>query len=204
MFGFRKNTETLLVCFNKCYLELLLNMYAIVDIETTGGIPTSNGITEIAVIVHDGVSAIHQFQTLINPLQPIPSFITGLTGISNAMVASAPTFQEIARELDMILSGNIFVAHNVNFDYSFIQHQMRRHGYELPASKLCTVRLSRKVFPGLDSYSLGKLCRSLAIEVEDRHRAYGDAKATTILFEKLLRNGAQPHIEKMLNSKSVK
>lgn len=201
---FRKNTETLLVCFNKCYLELLLNMYAIVDIETTGGIPTSNGITEIAVIVHDGERPIHQFQSLINPQQPIPSFITGLTGINNAMVAFAPTFEEIAKELDYILSGNIFVAHNVNFDYSFIQHQMRRQGLELPTMKLCTVRLSRKVFPGLDSYSLGKLCKSLAIEVEDRHRALGDAKATTILFEKLLQNGAQSHIEKMLKSTIVK
>ena len=174
-------------------------MYSIVDIETTGGLASGNNITEIAIIVHDGKDVIRQFQSLINPQKYIPSFITGLTGISNAMVATAPTFAEIASDVYEILCDTIFVAHNVSFDYSFIDSQLKSAGYILSSKKLCTIRLSRKVFPGLESYSLGKLCRSLNIEIEDRHRAYGDAKATTILFEKLLKAGGTEHIEKMLN-----
>ena len=164
-------------------------MYCIVDIETTGGIPRESGITEIAVLVHNGDRVVKQFQTLINPQRPIPYYITNLTGITNAMVNDAPTFKSIAKDLYDILNNNYFVAHNVGFDYSFISHYLKIHGFELDVHKLCTVRLSRKVFPGLASYSLGKLCNSLDIEIESRHRAFGDAKATTILFEKLLANG---------------
>ena len=95
-------------------------MYAIVDIETTGSHASAFGITEIAVFVHDGSRVIKQFETLINPQQTIPSYITALTGINNAMVAAAPVFEEIAASLFEMLNGQIFVAHNVNFDYSFL------------------------------------------------------------------------------------
>ncbi|MEO7561079.1 MAG: exonuclease domain-containing protein, partial [Ferruginibacter sp.] len=125
-----------------------------------------------------------------------------LTGINNAMVARAPLFREIAPEIYTLLSGNIFIAHNVNFDYSFVKHHLKLNGYELNIKKLCTVRLSRKVFPGLPSYSLGNLCRCLAIEIENRHRADGDAAATVILFDKLLAAGAQFHIDAMLKKSS--
>ncbi len=177
--------------------------YAIVDIETTGGHAAANGITEISVFVYDGERVIKHFETLINPQQRIPAFITSLTGIDNDMVAEAPVFDEIADVLFEILNSGIFVAHNVNFDYSFVKHQLKQSGYDLTAKKLCTVRLGRKVFPGLPSYSLGNLCRSLKINIENRHRAGGDAKATVKLFEYMLANGAMTHIDMMLKRTSA-
>ena len=177
--------------------------YAIVDIETTGGHASANGITEIAVFVHDGERVIKHFETLINPQQLIPRFITSLTGIDNSMVADAPVFDEIANTLFDLLNNNVFIAHNVNFDYSFIKHQFKLSGYDLTAKKLCTVRLGRKVFPGLPSYSLGNLCRSLKINIQNRHRAGGDANATVKLFEFMLENGARPHIDLMLKRTSA-
>ncbi|HMI80096.1 MAG TPA: exonuclease domain-containing protein, partial [Ferruginibacter sp.] len=152
---------------------------------------------------HDGERIVKHFETLINPQQLIPKFITSLTGIDNAMVADAPVFDEIADVLYDILNENIFIAHNVNFDYSFLKHQLKRSGYDLTAKKLCTVRLGRKVFPGLPSYSLGNLCRSLQINIENRHRAGGDARATVKLFEHMLANGGQTHIDHMLKRGSA-
>ena len=178
-------------------------MYAIVDIETTGGYASAHGITEISVYVHDGQKVVKHFETLINPQQDIPRYITALTGIDNGMVADAPVFDEIADVLFEILHENIFVAHNVNFDYSFIRHHLKGSGYDLTSKKLCTVRLGKRVFPGLPSYSLGNLCRSLKIHIENRHRAGGDAKATVRLFEFMLANGAQNHIDQMLKKSSA-
>jgi DNA polymerase-3 subunit epsilon len=177
-------------------------MYAIVDIETTGGHASSNGITEIAVYIHDGTRVVKHFETLINPQQNIPRYITALTGIDNYMVQDAPAFEEIAEILYELLKDNVFIAHNVNFDYSFIKHQLKNEGYDLTAKKLCTVRLGRKVFPGLPSYSLGNLCRSLEITIDNRHRADGDAKATVKLFELCLANEGQVHIDLMLKKTS--
>lgn len=178
-------------------------MYAIVDIETTGGHASGNGITEIAICIHNGVKVVDRFHTLINPHQNIPVYITALTGISNAMVATAPAFEEVAHEIYAYLHDAVFVAHNVNFDYSFIKHQLKNAGYELNVKKLCTVRMGRKIFPGLPSYSLGNFCRSMGIEIENRHRADGDADATATLFTKMLQQeGAQLHIDKMLKKTS--
>ena len=171
-----------------------MNCYAIVDIETTGGHASGNGITEIAIHIHDGKSVIRRYETLINPKQPIPYFITGLTGINDAMVANAPQFSDIAAEVFELLNSNVFVAHNVNFDYSFVKHALANCGYQLDLKKLCTVRLSRKIFPGLASYSLGKICPYLGINIENRHRAGGDTEATGKLFELLLANDAAGHI----------
>lgn len=178
-------------------------MYAIVDIETTGGHAAANAITEIAIYIHDGERVTRHFTTLINPGREIPRYITALTGISNAMVANAPLFEEVAPEIFSMLSDNVFIAHNVNFDFSFVKHHLKLNGYVLHVKKLCTVRLSRKIFAGLPSYSLGSLCRNLGIEIENRHRAAGDAKATVILFNKLLQNGATDHINKMLKRSSA-
>jgi DNA polymerase III subunit epsilon len=177
-------------------------LYAIVDIETTGGYAAANGITEIAVFIHDGVRVIKHFETLINPQQSIPRYITALTGIDDDLVRSAPAFDDIADVLFDLLNENIFVAHNVNFDYSFVKHQMKNAGYELTAKKLCTVRLGRKIFPGLPSYSLGNLCRTLNINVENRHRAGGDAKATVKLFDFYLANNGAIFINEMLKKSS--
>jgi DNA polymerase-3 subunit epsilon len=178
-------------------------MYAIVDIETTGGHASANGITEIAIFIHDGERVVKHFETLINPLQKIPAYITSLTGIDNFMVADAPLFEDVAATIFELLSDTIFVAHNVNFDYSFVKHHLKAAGYELAEKKLCTVRLSRKTFPGLPSYSLGNLCRSLALPIDHRHRAGGDAKATVKLLEHCIANGGDTHIAQMLKKSSA-
>ncbi len=177
-------------------------MYAIVDIETTGGYAASHGITEISVFIHDGAKVVKHFETLINPQQSIPKYITALTGIDNRMVEDAPAFDDIAEVLYDLLNENIFVAHNVNFDYSFVKHQLKISGFELTAKKLCTVRLGRKIFPGLPSYSLGNLCRSLNIQIENRHRAGGDARATVTLFEHYLASNGELFINEMLKKSS--
>jgi DNA polymerase-3 subunit epsilon len=161
--------------------------YVIVDIETTGGNPSQGGITEIAAILHDGDRVVDRFHSLIDPERMVPSFITGLTGIDNSMLEGAPTFSEIADELYDFLKGNVFVAHNVNFDYSFIREALKFSGIEYNAPKLCTVRLSRKAFPGFGSYSLGRICGHLSISIKERHRAMGDADATAELFDLIMK-----------------
>ncbi len=176
--------------------------YAIVDIETTGGYAASHGITEIAVYIHDGTRVIRHFESLVNPNQVIPRYITALTGIDNDMVHDAPSFETIAPVLDELLRDTVFVAHSVNFDFSFVKQHLKKSGFDLNNKKLCTVRLGRKVFPGLPSYSLGNLCRSVGITISNRHRAGGDAEATVALFEHLLANGAEPHIRQMLKRSS--
>ena len=133
-------------------------MYAIVDIETTGSYAAGNGIIEISVQVFDGENVIERFETLINPGQNIPRYIQAFTGINNEMVADAPYFEEVAEKVYTILQGNIFVAHNVNFDYSFVKNHLQLYGYTLNTKKLCTVRLSRQIFPGYPSSSSACSC----------------------------------------------
>ncbi len=176
-------------------------MYAIVDIETTGSSAAHGKITEIAILIHDGKRVVDEYQTLINPEQGIPIGITSLTGISNEMVYDAPKFYEVAKDILLMLQGNIFVAHNVNFDYSFIKKEFQELGASFNLPKLCTVRLSRKIFPGLKSYSLGRLAEHFGIENEARHRAMGDARATTFLFDLLLENN-EGQIESFLKRNS--
>ncbi len=158
-------------------------MYTIIDIETNG---SGNKITEIAILKHDGTQIIEEFTSLVNPEAQIPPYITTLTGIDNRMVADAPTFSEIAQHILDITEDSIFVAHNVNFDYNIIRNSFKALDIDFKRKKLCTIRLSRKLIPGHQSYSLGKLCTALNIDVYDRHRAKGDAEATVILFEMLL------------------
>ncbi len=177
-------------------------MYAIVDIETTGGHAASHGITEIAVILHNGVEEEGRYQTLVNPGKPLPRYITALTGITNDMLLDAPRFDEIAPHIFHLLQDRIFVAHNVNFDYSFILHHLQSCGYELHLRKLCTVRMSRKIFPGYKSYSLGNLCLTLDIPNAQRHRAMGDAMATSRLFSMLLANDKAGVVPQMLRAGS--
>lgn len=161
-------------------------LYSIIDVETTGGRASRDRITEIAVVVYDGEKVVETFESLVNPECPIPPGITELTGITNEMVADAPRFFEIAKQVVEITEGAIFVAHNVRFDYGFIKEEFARLGYTFSRKQLCTVRLSRKVFPGLPSYSLGNLIRYFNIEVTDRHRAMADTLATVDLFERIL------------------
>lgn len=165
-------------------------MFAILDIETTGGSPKTEKITEIAIFFHDGEKVVDEWSTLLNPEKSIPYFITGLTGITNEMVADAPRFFEVAKELVERTENYTIVGHNVNFDYSFIKSEFKRLGFKYDRKTLCTVKLSRKILPGHKSYSLGKICKELGIEIRNRHRAAGDALATVKLFE-LLRSNQQ-------------
>ena len=157
--------------------------YTIIDVETTG---RGNEITEISIFKYDGEKVLEEFTSLVNPQALIPDYITVLTGIDNAMVADAPTFAQIAEAVLEITEDSIFVAHNVNFDYNVIRNEFKKINTDFRRRKLCTVRLSRALFPGFRSYSLGKLCNAMAINLVDRHRARGDAEATVTLFEKLL------------------
>ena len=183
-------------------------MYAIIDIETTGGRPKSDKITEIAIILFDGETITEEFSTLINPERNIPYRITQITGIDDKMVRGAPKFYEVAKKIFEMTENHIFIAHNVSFDYGFIKSEIESLGGEFKRKKLCTLQMSRKLLPGKRSYSLGNLCNDLSISNEARHRAMGDAKATTILFKYLLQvdglnanNLLSPGYLKELNTK---
>lgn len=176
--------------------------FAIVDIETTGGYASGSGITEIAILIHDGSKVLQRYETLVNPQRPVPLAIQMLTGINDQILEDSPVFGDIAETVYELLNGRIFVAHSVNFDYSFIRHQLEAAGYAFNATKLCTVRLSRKVRPGLPSYSLGKLCDALDIPISNRHRAGGDADATAILFSRLCAWDTEGHLQGMLKRQS--
>jgi len=169
----------------------ILMMYAIIDIETTGGSSRLERITEVAIYLHDGEMITGKFVSLVNPERSIPYFITNLTGITNEMVEDAPHFYEIAKTIVEMTEGRTFVAHNARFDYSFIREEFRSLGYNFRRNILDTVALSRKLYPGHRSYSLGNICKDLKITIKGRHRADGDALATTKLFEMCLEKDRQ-------------
>jgi DNA polymerase III subunit epsilon len=177
-------------------------MYAIVDIETTGGYAEGHRVTEVAIIHFDGMQITDRFHTLINPGRRIPHFITGLTGITSEMVSEAPAFEDIAEEIYGWLKDRVFVAHNAHFDYSFLKKEFEEAGINWSTKKLCTVRLSRKIIPGLNSYGLGRLAESLGIKIPDRHRAGGDAQATAKIFSELVKRDQSGVIAKALRRNS--
>ncbi len=179
--------------------------YAIIDIETTGMGVQGNKITEIAIFIHDGTQVIDTYDSLIDPECSIPYTITELTGITNAMVQGAPKFNEVAKKIIDFTADCVFVAHNVNFDYNVMHKEFNELGLTFKRKKLCTIRLSRKLIPGLSSYSLGKMCVSQNIVIKNRHRAKGDAEATVILFERLLALDTDSEVfESFLNPGSKK
>lgn len=168
-------------------------MFAIVDVETTGGHAAQNSMTEIAIVHHDGINIRHRYSTLLNPGRSIPFHIEQLTGINDYMVASAPTFADKAAEIEALLEGRIFVAHNVNFDYSFLKTAMETSGRRFNPVRLCSVRYARKIVPGLRSYSLANLCKHFKVHNEAAHRALGDAEATAIIFTRLFTADKEEH-----------
>ena len=175
-------------------------MYAIIDVETTGGSPSIDRIIEIAVIVYDGVNVIGQYSSLVNPHRNIDKYVTQLTGLTDKMVKHAPAFEDIQDKILEMTEGNIFVAHNVKFDYGMIRSEFKRIGVDFVRKHIDTVTLSQKVLPGFTSYSLGSLCDSLGIIIENRHRALGDAEATVKLLEVILKQtSSKKHIEIELN-----
>ncbi|MBG6062086.1 DNA polymerase-3 subunit epsilon [Flavobacterium sp. CG_9.1] len=171
-------------------------MYAILDIETTGGQFNEEGITEIAIYKFDGHEVVDQFISLVNPEIPIQPFVVKLTGINNAMLRSAPKFFEVAKRIIEMTADCVIVAHNASFDYRILRTEFRRLGYDFESQTLCTVELSKKLLPEQPSHSLGKLVRALGIPMADRHRASGDALATVKLFKILLEKDLEKEIVK--------
>ncbi|WP_261591314.1 exonuclease domain-containing protein [Pseudoalteromonas holothuriae] len=151
--------------------------YAVVDLETTGGKKELDRITEIGIVRIEQGKIVAKWQSLVNPQRRIPKYITQLTGINNEMVAQAPVFSDIASQVNDFCDNTIFVAHNVNFDMGFLKHEFQRVGMLFSKPKLCTVQLARKYLPGHPSYSLGNLCNTLNIELNQHHRALDDAMA---------------------------
>ncbi|WP_115811951.1 exonuclease domain-containing protein [Winogradskyella pacifica] len=161
-------------------------MYAILDIETTGGKFNEEGITEIAIYQFDGHKVTDQFISLVNPEREIQPFVVNLTGINSNMLKNAPKFYEVAKRIVEITEDCILVAHNSSFDYRILKTEFKRLGFPFKRKTLCTVELSQQLIPDMASYSLGKLTRALGIPMSDRHRANGDAMATVKLFKMLL------------------
>src|SRR5688572_30795142 len=176
-----------------------MHRFAIVDIETAGFDPGgAPGITEIAIVIYENGRMLDSYETLLNPECRMNPYVVKLTGITEEMVREAPLFSDVAEKIDAITEDCVFVAHSVNFDFSFIQSAFRSCGIDYQRQKLCTVRLSRKLIPDRPSYSLGNLCKGLGIELQHRHRAMGDAAATVLLFEKCLENDTEGFIYKSL------
>ncbi|MGB5944154.1 MAG: exonuclease domain-containing protein [Leeuwenhoekiella sp.] len=169
-------------------------MYAVLDIETTGGKFNEEGITEIAIYRFDGREVVDQFISLVNPEQPIQPFVVQLTGINNKMLRNAPKFYEVAKRIIEITNECTIVAHNAPFDYRILRLEFDRLGYDYQRKSLCTVDLSKELLPEEESHSLGKLARSLGIPMTDRHRASGDALATVKLFKLLLNRDTKKKI----------
>ena len=156
--------------------------YVVVDVETTGGRPGLHRVTEIgAVKIRDG-EIIDEWSSLINPQRSIPANITRLTSISNEMVIDAPIFAEIADSFANFMGDAIFAAHNVNFDYGFINAEFKMIDRQFRHPKICTCSSMRKLYPGYASYSLKNLCREFQIDLKSHHRALCDAKAAAELL----------------------
>ena len=168
------------------------------DIETTGASAHSSRITEIGALRVENGRVVRTFKQLINPGQSVPPFITRMTGISDDMLWDAPQFKTIADDLEVFLDGALFIAHNVNFDYSFIKKEFERIGYRFDMDRACTVKLSRRIYPQYRSHRLDKVIERMGIRVESRHRAFDDAevlwKFYTDIIEKHGYDATSDHI----------
>lgn len=173
-------------------------MYAVVDVETTGGKFNEEGITEIAIYKFDGCEIVDQFISLVNPERPIQPFVVQLTGINENMLRNAPKFYEVAKRVVEITEDCTLVAHNASFDYRMLCTEFNRLGFTYQRQTLCTVALAKKLIPEQASYKLGKLVRSLGIPLSDRHRAAGDARATVKLLKLLLDKDSEKTIVKQV------
>lgn len=180
------------------------NNFTIVDVETTGGSPFFSRIIEVGLLRVEHGEVIQEFQTLVNPGQEIPEFITKMTGISDADVAYAPTFADIAEELIEYFRNSIFVAHNAQFDYGFLREEFRRVGFGFITPRLCTVRLSRTLFREHKHHDLSSIIERYGFEVEKRHRAFDDAKVLWDFLQFLRINTPQDELGKIFQKILVK
>jgi DNA polymerase-3 subunit epsilon len=161
--------------------------FAVVDVETTGSVPAGDRITEIAVISVRNGRVETAFESLVNPVRAIPRAVTAVTRITDEMVRDQPTFAEIADDVFAALAGQVFVAHNVGFDWRFLAQELKRaRGLALHGPRVCTVKLARRLIPGLKSRSLDSLAHYFGLEIEQRHRAGHDARATATILGRLL------------------
>lgn len=164
--------------------------FILLDIETTGGSARYARITEIGALRIENGEVVATFNQLINPETKIPYFITKLTGITDEMVWEAPTFQGIVHDFELFIDGAIFVAHNVNFDYSFIKMEFERLRMPFQMDRLCSAKLSKKLYPEFKSHALDRVIERLGINVDNRHRAFDDAEVIWKFISKELEQDA--------------
>lgn len=172
-------------------------IYSFVDIETTGHNATQGRITEIAVVQIQNKQIINTWSTLVNPDMRLSPFIISLTGITDHMLKNAPHFYDVAQELHTLLEGTIFVAHNAQFDYSFLKAEFGRVEMKFSLPNLCTVRLSRKLFPEERKHNLDIVTQRMGIVIKNRHRALGDAQATALFYLKSIDLFGETHLENL-------
>ena len=172
-------------------------MYAVIDIETSGGKFGEERVIEVAIFKYEDGEIIDQFISLVNPEGPIQPYVQKLTGINPKMVRRAPKFHEIAKRIVEVTEDAVFVAHNVNFDYRVIQEEFARLGYDYQRRTLDTITHAQRLIPGLKAYGLETLCEALGILNTNRHRADGDARATVKLLSILLDKDTEKKIEKI-------
>ena len=170
-------------------------MYAVIDLEATGGKPGEERIIEVAIFMFDGRRIVDQFITLVRPDVPIPPFVQKLTGIRESDVQTAPRFHEIAKRIVQMTEGAVFVAHNAPFDYRILREEFARLGFDYLRVVLDTIPLTEKFLPGMPSYGLSTLCTELNIPHTRKHRADGDARATVHLLQILLDKDREKFIE---------
>ena len=181
--------------------------YVICDIEATG-LDSDRDLIEIALITWEEDRIIEVYETLINPLRPVPEFISNLTSISNRDLKEAPKFYEVADAIRMRLEGAVFVSHNTEFDLGLLRKKFQEMGQDLKVKNFCTLKVAQLEIPGLSNYNLDALCNFFHIKITDRHRAIGDAKATLQLFKELMQLRLKvypkilflPHHEKSLKN----
>lgn len=170
--------------------------FAVVDLETTGGTPENGRITEIGIVLLDDFEVVKTYQALLDPGMPIQPFVQKLTGITDEMVQGKPQFASVAEEVAEMLKGRIFVAHNVQFDCKFLRTELRRCCIKIDPPRLCTVKLTRRFFPGQGSYSLHNLIMSLQLPDFNHHRALADAMAAAELLKLCLQKAGADKIKK--------
>ena len=162
--------------------------FAILDVETTSGDPTVGRVMEVAVLAYDGHQERLRWESLVDPRTKIPPFIVKLTGITQEMINTSPTFPMVVRTLQTLTQDRIVVAHNVRYDMTSLEHEFARTGLLFDRGTLCTERASRRFLPHLSHYNLGSLCRYFGIPMTGKHRAGLDAEATAALLLKLIAN----------------
>ena len=158
-------------------------MFAIIDTETSGGKYNEEKIIEIGILVYDGNKIMKTYQSLINPKKKVDYFVQKLTGIKENKLRRCKPFKDHAKEIKKLLKNKVIVGHNVEYDYRVLKNEFKSIGMDYKAKTLCTIEMSKKIFPDLESYKLKKICNHFNIELNNHHRAYDDAKATTELFK---------------------